>query len=271
MLLFRDINWGTVAITVGIMVGIAILLGVAIMLVSKAFFVAKDERIDQIVDNLAKANCGACGYPGCGGYAEALLKGEADLSACGATSAAGKAEIAKILGQEFAGGEPTVAVVACCGGDKAEDKYTHVGYENCETQAMLGGGRKVCPSGCMGECSCGAVCPQVAIIKKDGYAAVDPALCISCGLCAKTCPKGLIKFIPQSAKVFVACSSTCKGKDVMSACKVGCIGCGLCARNCPNGAITMANNLPVIDYSKCNGCKVCVSKCPRKTIVDREA
>ena len=38
MLLFRDINWSTVAITVGIMVGIAILLGVAIMLVSKAFF-----------------------------------------------------------------------------------------------------------------------------------------------------------------------------------------------------------------------------------------
>ena len=82
MLLFRDINWGTVAITVGIMVGIAILLGVAIMVVSKVFFVAKDERIDQIVDNLAKANCGACGYPGCSGYAEALLKGEAELTAC---------------------------------------------------------------------------------------------------------------------------------------------------------------------------------------------
>ena len=123
MLLFRDINWGTVGITVGIMVGIAILLGVAIMLVSKAFFVAKDERIDQIVDNLAKANCGACGYPGCGGFAEALLKGEAELSACGATSAAGKAEIAKILGQEFAGGEPTVAVVACCGGSKLLKVY----------------------------------------------------------------------------------------------------------------------------------------------------
>ena len=109
MLLFRDITWGTVAITVGIMVGIAILLGVAIMLVSKAFFVAKDERIDQIVDNLAKANCGACGYPGCGGYAEALLKGEADLSACCATSAAGKAEIAKIvLGDEFIYGASSV-------------------------------------------------------------------------------------------------------------------------------------------------------------------
>ena len=52
----------------------------------------------------------------------------------------------------------------------------------------------------------------------------------------------------------------------MNACKVGCIGCGLCAKNCPQGAITMENNLPVINYDKCNGCKTCVTKCPRKCI-----
>ena len=75
-----------------------------------------------------------------------------------------------------------------------------------------------------------------------------------------------MRIIPKTAKVYVACSTKCRGKDVMGACKVGCIGCGLCAKNCPQGAIEMVNNLPVIDYSKCNGCKTCVAKCPRKTI-----
>ncbi|MBQ9734821.1 MAG: 4Fe-4S binding protein, partial [Clostridia bacterium] len=56
------------------------------------------------------------------------------------------------------------------------------------------------------------------------------------------------------------------GKDVINACTVGCIGCGLCAKNCPENAITMVDNLPVIDYDKCSGCKTCVAKCPRKCI-----
>lgn len=270
MLCFRDINWGTFGITVGIMVGVAILLGTLIMVVARFFNVQKDSRIDEIVDHLPKANCGACGHPGCEGFAKALVEGKGSVDDCKVSSKQQKIEIANILGQSFSGGEETVAVVACCGGNKCEDKYTYQGYGNCQTQEMLSGGRKACPVGCMGAGSCVNACPNMAVDVKDGVASVDPELCISCGLCIQACPKKLIKRIPKSAKVYVACSTECKGKEVMAACKSGCIACGLCQRVCPHDAVHLVNNVPIIDYSKCTGCKTCVAKCPRKVIKERE-
>ena len=82
----------------------------------------------------------------------------------------------------------------------------------------------------------------------------------------KNCPKSIIERIPASATVYVDCSTKCRGKEVMDACKAGCIGCGICAKNCPQGAIAMIDNLPVIDYEKCVSCHHCVEKCPRKVI-----
>ena len=54
------------------------------------------------------------------------------------------------------------------------------------------------------------------------------------------------------------------GKAVMTACKAGCIGCTKCSKVCPEGAITMENNLAVVDPEKCTGCGTCVDACPTK-------
>ena len=54
--------------------------------------------------------------------------------------------------------------------------------------------------------------------------------------------------------------------DARKVCDNGCIGCSLCMKNCPKEAITMVNNLAVIDYEKCIGCGICAQKCPRKLI-----
>ena len=41
-----------------------------------------------------------------------------------------------------------------------------------------------------------------------------------------------------------------------------------CREICPKGAITVTNNLAVIDYSKCDNCGLCATVCPKKLIKD---
>lgn len=261
-----------IGIVAGIFAGSAILISALILIVGKVFKVDVDEKVKLIMENLAGANCGGCGCSGCAGFADKLAKGEGELSACHVTSPEKKAEIAKLLGIELKDEERTVAVVKCNGGlANAPEAFEYFGNPTCAANNSLLGGNKVCKYGCLGCGDCKNVCPESAIKLSDKLSEVDPDRCISCGACIEACPKHIIERIPASAPVYVACSSECKGKDVMNACKVGCIACGLCAKKCPHGAITMVNNLPVFDYTKCTGCKTCVAVCPRHIIIDREA
>jgi len=266
---FNSATWKTLGIVLGIFTGTAILIGVLILVVGKVFKVDTDEKVTKILENLAGANCGGCGCSGCAGFANKLASGEGDLSCCHVTSPEKKAEIAKLLGIELKDEEPTVAVVKCAGGEAAENAFAYFGAPTCSAANTLLAGFKVCKYGCLGCGDCADVCPEKAIFISGGRAHVNPDACVSCGACMAKCPKKIIERIPKIAPVYVACSSACKGKEVMNACKVGCIGCGMCARKCPNGAITMVNNLPVFDYKKCTGCKTCVAACPRHIIVDR--
>ena len=263
----RAIQWDKLGIAIALVVGVSLVLGVLILLISKFCQVKEDPRIKEIEGCLAGANCGACGHAGCAAFAKALVEGTATLDACGQTSAAQRAEISNILGVAVDGNtEPTVAVVACCGGSSCQDKYDYQGYGDCISQNLLAGGRKACEVGCMGSGSCVDACPYMSIECREGYAHIDPELCSSCGICIKTCPKSLIKRVPASATVYVACSTQCRGKDVMSKCEAGCIACGKCQRNCPTGAIVLVNNVPIIDYSKCTHCRKCLEGCPRHCI-----
>ena len=256
------IVWSVVAL-----LGIAVLFGLLLGVLGKKLAVHRDERIDQVKEKLSGANCGSCGYPGCDGFAKALVEGKADISACSSTSAANKKLIGAILGVSVSA-EDTKVVVACHGGMRAKDKYDYMGYGDCRSMELLAGGRKLCLWGCLGMGSCVDACHDGAIeVGPEGFTLIDRDKCIACGRCINACPKKVIKRIPKNAKVYVACSNCLKGKDAKDVCTVGCIGCGLCAKFCESGAIELVENLPIIDYSKCIGCGKCIEKCPTKSIL----
>ncbi len=266
MNLLAAINLERFGIVLALFFGIALVFAILILVVTKICKVEEDERVAKILDCLGGSNCGGCGHSGCAAFAQCLADGKGNVSDCHSTTKENAAEIARILGVEVVESEPTVAVVKCNGGVNAVDTCEFSGYKGCTYLTAFQGGNKACPTACLGGGDCKEVCPEGAIKIVDGVSVIDKDLCVSCGACIKTCPKNIIERIPVSAPVYVACSSKCKGKDVMNACKVGCIGCGICAKVCPHGAITMVDNLPVIDYSKCTGCKTCVAKCPKKVI-----
>lgn len=254
-----------------ILLVLAMLFAIALAYLGKKLAVSRDERIDRVKDCLSGANCGACGYAGCDGFATALVEGKAELSSCNATSKEKKEEIAEILGLTDTG-EATKVVVCCHGGQDAKDKYDYVGYGDCRSMELLAGGRKQCAWGCLGTGSCVDACQHHAVtVKQKGYSEVSLSKCISCGRCISVCPKKIIKRIPASATYYVACSNHQKGKEVRELCAKGCIACGLCVKQCEVGAITIVDNLATIDYTKCINCGKCAAKCPQRCIVSTDA
>lgn len=244
---------------------IGLILGVA----GKKFAVEVDERVILVRDELPGNNCGGCGYAGCDGLAEAIVKGEAPVNGCPVGGPAVAEAIGNIMGTSAGAGGKKVAFVKCSGTcDKTTVKYNYYGIHDCKKIALLPGeGDKGCTYGCLGYGSCVKACAFDAIHVINGVAVVDKEKCVSCGKCIEECPKHLIEFVPYEAKHIVQCSSHDKGKDVKAVCEAGCIGCGICVKQCEFDAITLENNVAHIDQSKCTNCGKCAAKCPVKVIL----
>ena len=228
---------------------IGILCGAGLVIASKVMAVKEDERLPKIRECLPGANCGACGFAGCDGYAKALCEWFIVWLAL-ADSHVDKLESGialRILD------------------DDTQDKVDYKGMESCQAAKLLYGGKGSCTYGCLGLGDCKNVCPQNAICMQDGVAHINRERCIGCGLCTRVCPNRLIDLIPDRETVVVACSNRDKGAAVRKACTSGCIGCRKCERSCPNGAVTVTDNIAVIDYNKCEDCPdfgICARSCP---------
>lgn len=247
--------------------GVGLLFGLLLAFAAHIFAVKKDERAEKILSVLPGANCGSCGYAGCGAYAEAVVSGEAPVNACTVGKSAVAEKIADIMGVE-AGEVQECTARVMCGGDCASAvyKFEYNGIMDCAAAAKFAGGAKKCESGCLGLGHCAAVCPFGAIRIQNGVAVVDDTLCQACGKCIKACPKNLIKLVPKETRHWVLCSNPETGKEVNQSCKKGCIACKLCEKACAFDAIHVVDNHAVIDYDKCKNCGACAKKCPRGVI-----
>ena len=108
-----------------ILVLVVIALVCAVLLtVSAVFFgVEENENIPKIRECLPGANCGACGFSGCDGYAKALAEGATDNpSLCTPGGDATAREIADIMGLTATDVVERVAYVACNGSRHPEEK-----------------------------------------------------------------------------------------------------------------------------------------------------
>lgn len=265
----------TAAILVAVLGGV---FGLVLATASKKFAVEEDPRIGEITNLLPGANCGGCGYAGCGALADAIVAGkEKDATRCVVANPDAKKAIAAVMGVETDDNADAVRIIPRlhCNGCTANRTPVadREGIHNCYVKAATAGGPGQCNFGCFGDGACVDACNFGALkIGKNGLPEFDYNKCVGCGACSKACPQLLIEMLPANEKVLVQCNNREKGKAAMTNCKVSCISCGMCVRNCPQKCITLEDtpngSIPVIDYTKCDGCGICVQKCPRKCLVN---
>ncbi len=232
--------------TMGIM---AFLFAALLAFADHKLKVVIDPRIEAINAILPQANCGACGFPGCMGYATALVEKDAASNRCAPGGTGAVEQIATILGKAGGPAIKMLARVHCRGDESATArKAIYSGITTCRAASLVGGGDKVCAYGCLGYGDCTAACPFGAIsMGTDGLPGVDDALCTGCGLCVKACPKVILELHPASQSVLVFCRSHDNPKVSRATCKNACLGCGICVRAIgTSGAIEMQDNLAVI-------------------------
>lgn len=266
-----------ILIAVAALAILGFVLALLLFVVSKRFAVKEDPRLGQVLEALPGANCGGCGFPGCGGMAAACVKAADEGSLEGLNCPVGGADcmgqIAGILGMEVAAATPKLAIVRCNG---TCEKRPHVreydGVMSCRVTNTTCMGETQCSYGCLGCGDCVAACQFDALHmnKETGLPEVDAEKCTACGACQKACPRGIMEVRNVSGEnkdaFVVTCMNMDKGAEAMKICASSCIACKKCQNACGSDAVHVGNNVAYINPEACVLCGACFEACPRGAI-----
>ena len=256
-------------VAVTTLAALSFLFASLLVLAHRKLHVDEDPRIDAAHQLLPQTNCGACGYPGCLGLAEAMVGGSALPGKCTVLSEDERQYVAEFLGVDAGAEEKVVARLACAGGvNVARNRAHYAGLQSCRAAALVAGGGKGCFWGCLGLGDCERVCDLDAIVMNEQeLPVVIEDACTACGDCVDACPKDLFSLHPVSHRLWVACKNLEQGDAALAECEVACDACGKCAVDAPDGVITMTNNLPVVDYDRNHDVPDAIERCPTGAIV----
>ena len=243
------------------------MLATGLVVANRRLHVEEDPLIDRVEEMLPHTNCGACGFPGCRAFAEALVSAAALPGKCTVSSDSQRAAIADYLGVDVGAEERRVARLACAGGSNvARNHAEYKGHQSCRAAALVAGGGKGCFWGCLGLGDCERCCDFDAItLNRHQLPVVDEALCTACGDCVEVCPKDLFSLEAVSHSLWVACRNLEQGDELLEDCTVACTACARCAMDAPE-TIEMRDNLPVVNY-RAPQPRAAIERCPTGAIV----
>jgi electron transport complex protein RnfB len=265
-------------INILILTAIGLVCGVLIFLVYRFLPGESDslKKTEEISENLPGVNCGACGYPGCFAYAQALVKDKNIFFTSPCATVLNDPvmlnNLAEVLDIKV---DPSAikkkAVVRCYGNSDLIGNYT--GVKTCRAASSLVGGYKRCPYSCLGLGDCVKVCPNNAIYidEEMNVAVINPEKCNGCGICVRECPRGLIKLVPADSNIVYLCSyrprRNIPGRE---RCDMGCLHCKKCFKACENGAVIWDEEkaIPGFDFTKCTLCGKCIEACPHGRLIE---
>ena len=193
---------------------VGLFFGLVLAYANKKLVVEINPLIHIVEDVLPKGQCGACGYPGCQAYAEAVVtKPEVAPNLCTPGKEAVAKKVSEITGKRADQVEERVAFLKCNNPiSLASKKFIYSGIEDCVAARLLLFGPKSCQYGCLGHGTCAKNCPFDAIeMSKSGLPIINKKRCTGCGKCETVCPKNTIEMIPLYSKVNVTCNSKNKG------------------------------------------------------------
>lgn len=149
---------------------LGLLLGLLLSLAARIFRTPSNALHEEIMTLLPGVNCGQCGYPGCGGAADALIAGKASPALCPPGGSALARALAATLGRTLESADDGPSLLA-----------------------------EIDESLCIGCAHCVKRCPTDAIVgaPKQIHSVFQEA-CMGCGLCVEVCPTECLQLRPQT-------------------------------------------------------------------------